>query len=162
MNPRIQIMLDSRQLEEISPAPGEVEGTWAKAVRTWGSASLAGLDPDARFTLLYQAALQAATAVVRAAGFRVRGDAHHHHTFAAVAALGLGHLSDAGRDLNVIRQKRHRAIYDWETVLGERDVAELRTATDALFTRAHQWLRADHPALQPLPNDPASPGADLP
>jgi hypothetical protein len=160
MNPRLQIMLDSRQIESIPPAPGEVEGMWAKAVRTLGSASLAGLDPDARFTLLYQAALQAATAVIRGAGFSVRGDAHHHHTFAAVAALDLGDLSDAGRDLNVIRQKRHKAIYDWETALGERDVAQLALATHALFQHADRQLRASHPAIQPLPHDPASPGAD--
>lgn len=162
MNPRIQIMLDSRQLEAVSPAAGEVEGMWAKAVRTLGSASLDGLDPDARFTLLYQAALQAATAVIRGAGFRARGDAHHHHTFAAVAALDLGELSNAGRDLNVIRQKRHQAIYDWETALGEHDLAQLGMAAHALFTHARQHLHAGHPALQPLPHDPASPGADQP
>ncbi|HEX2076993.1 MAG TPA: hypothetical protein VHG08_04765 [Longimicrobium sp.] len=160
MNPRIQIMLDSRQIEAVSPAPGEVEGMWSKAVRTLGSTTLDGLDPDARFTLLYQAALRAATAVIRSAGFRVRGDAHHHHTFGAVAALDLGDLSDAGRDLNVIRQKRHQAIYDWETALGEHDIAQLRAATRALFAHAHRQLRAGHPAIQPLPHDPALPGAD--
>ena len=160
MNPRIQIMLDTRQIEADPPAPGEVEGMWTKAVRTLGSASIDGLHPDARFTLLYQAALQASTAVIRAAGFRVRGDAHHHPAFAAVAALDLGDLSEAGRDLNVIRQKRHQAIYDWESALGEHDVARLGAATRALFTHAHQQLRAGHPAIQPLPHHPASPGAD--
>lgn len=160
MNPRIQILLDSRQLEDSPPAPGEVEGMWAKAVRTLGSASLDGLDRDARFTLLYQAALHAATAVIRASGFRVRGDGHHHHTFAAVAALDLAALSEAGRDLNVIRQKRHQAIYDWETALGEHDVAWLDAATRALFSHADRRLRASHPALQPLPHPPATSGPD--
>lgn len=156
MNPRIQIMLDSRQLEESAAVPGEVEGMWRKAVRTLGSSAVAGLDPDARFTLAYQAALQAATAVIRAAGFRVRGDAHHHHTFAAVAALGLGGLSDAARELNVIRQNRHGAIYDWETQLGEVHVDEVRTAARRLFAQAEPWLRVHHPAIDPVPADPLS------
>jgi hypothetical protein len=109
---RIEIMLASRHIEERPAAEGEVEGMWTKAVGTWESASLAGMKPDAQFTLLYQAALQVSTAVIRAAGYHARGEGHHHHTFAAVAALSLAELSDAARKLNGVRQKRHEAIYD--------------------------------------------------
>lgn len=126
MNFRIQVMLDSRQLEAQPAEDTEVGGMWAKAVRTLRSSEVEGLDPDSAFTLAYQAVLQASTAVIRAAGYRVRGEAHHHHTFAAVAALGLGDLSEAARDLNVIRQKRHGAVYDWETETGETDLAVRR------------------------------------
>jgi hypothetical protein len=147
-------MLDSRQLEESPAAEGEVEGMWRKAVRTWGSSTVAGLDPDARFTLAYQAAFQAATAVTRAAGYQVRGEAHHHHTFAAVAALSLGAVSDAARALNVIRQKRHGAIYDWETQLADEDVEEVRDAAWRLFAHGEAWLRPHHPKLVPLPASP--------
>jgi hypothetical protein len=90
MNPRLQVMLDSRQIEAAAAGDDEVRGMWSKAVRSLHSSRVEGLDTDSTFTLAYQGALQAATAVVRAAGFRVRGDGHHHHTFAAVAALGLG------------------------------------------------------------------------
>jgi len=106
VNSRIQVMLDSRQLEAQPAEDTEVGGMWAKAVRTLRSSEVGGLDPDSAFTLAYQAVLQASTAVIRAAGYRVRGEAHHHHTFSAVAALQLGDLSEAARDLNVIRQKR--------------------------------------------------------
>jgi hypothetical protein len=151
VNPRIQIMLESRQFEEGAAVEGEVEGLWRKAVQTRASSTVAGLDPNARFTLTHQAALQAAAAVVRAAGFRARGDAHHHSTFAAVAALELGKASDAARDLNVIRRKRHGALYDWETQLDEQHVVEIRTAAERLFTRAEPWLRTRHAAIEPLP-----------
>ncbi|MBW3572556.1 MAG: hypothetical protein KY467_15750 [Gemmatimonadetes bacterium] len=150
MNARIQIMLHSRQLEVSPAAEGEV-ALWRKAVQSLTSSVVPGLDPDARFTLTYQAGLQAAMALVRAAGFRVRGEAHHHHTFAAVAALELGESSDAARDLNVIRRKRHGAIYDWETHLDEEQVDELRAAARRLFTHAQTWLRTTHPGIQPLP-----------
>ncbi|HEU0079718.1 MAG TPA: hypothetical protein VFQ76_18815 [Longimicrobiaceae bacterium] len=147
MNPRIQVMLDSRQLEALAAEDAEVEGMWAKAVRTLRSSEVAGLDPDSAFTLVYQAALQASTTVLRAAGYRVRGEGHHHHTFAAVAALGLGELSEAARDLNVVRQKRHGAVYDWETRTGAADLVPLRSAGDRLFSEGYRWLRAERPQL---------------
>lgn len=90
-------------------------------------------------------------AVLRAAGFRVRGDAHHHHTFAGVAALDLGALSDAARDLNLIRRNRHDAIYDWETQLEARHVEEIHSAARRLFAHAEPWLRGDHPEIESVP-----------
>jgi hypothetical protein len=79
MNARIRVMLDSRDIEELPAPDEEVIGMWGKATRTARSATVPGLevDPDAQFTLFYQAALQAATCVVRLAGYRVRGDSNH-------------------------------------------------------------------------------------
>ena len=122
---------------------------WGKATRTARTALVRALDddPDARFTLLYQAALQAATAVVRAAGYRVRGDHNHQITFAALAALGSGDLAEAARDLNVIRQGRHAAVYDWQGTTQANQLLELRAATALLLREAHAWLRAQRPSL---------------
>jgi len=149
VNARIRIMLDSRDIEELAAADGEVLGMWGKAIRTHRSAALPGLadDPDARFTLLYQSALQGATAVVRAAGYRVRGDHNHQITFATVAALASAGLSEAARDLNVIRLGRHAAIYDWEATTGASQLRALQSATDALLREAYAYLRARRPSL---------------
>lgn len=154
MNPRIRIMLDSRHIEERAPAHGEVEGMWAKAVGTWQSSEIEGLNPDARFTLAYQAALQASTAVIRAAGYQTRGEAHHQHTFAAVSALAIPELSQGARKLNKIRQMRHGAIYDWETRLTKEDADEVRAATRQLMFQAQAWLRSEYPKLELLPTSP--------
>jgi hypothetical protein len=149
VNPRIRIMLDSRELEELAARDEEVLGMWRKATKTLRSAATQGLDddPDARFTLLYQAALQGATAVVRAAGYRVRGEHNHHITFAAVAALGPRDLSEAARDLNAMGQKRHAAVYDWEAQVGPEQVEALREATLSLLRAADSWLRAQRDSL---------------
>jgi hypothetical protein len=149
LNTRIRILLDSRDIEELPAEDAEVLGLWAKATRTYRSAGLTGLDddPDARFTLLYQAALQGATAIVRAAGYRVRGDHNHQITFATVAALASGELSEAARDLNVIRQGRHAAVYDWETTIEGRKLAELQNATTILVREAFIWLGMTRPSL---------------
>lgn len=142
-------MLDSREIEELAAEDPEVLGMWGKATRTARTALVRALDddPDARFTLLYQSALQVATAVVRAAGYRVRGDHNHQITFAAVAALGSGDLSEAARDLNVIRQGRHAAVYDWQATTDADQLAELRAATAMLLQAALSWLRARRPSL---------------
>ena len=147
MNPRLQVMLDSRQIEAEPAADNEVQGMWGKAARSLHSSSAAGLDADSSFTLAYQAAPQAATAIVRAAGYRVRGEGHHHHTFAAVAALDLGDLSEAARQLNMIRQQRHGAIYDWQATTRDQDLALLRSAAARLFEHGRRWLRAKRPHL---------------
>ena len=145
MNPRLQVMLDSRQIEALPAGDEEVQGMWAKAVRSLRSSGVAGLDPDSAFTLAYQGTLQASTAIIRSAGYRVRGEGHHHHTFAAAAALGLGQLSEAARDLNVIRQRRHDAIYDWETVTRDRDLAALRSAAERLCEHGRRWIQTERP-----------------
>ncbi|MQA90936.1 MAG: hypothetical protein GEU90_11955 [Gemmatimonas sp.] len=140
----------------------EVLGMWAKATRTARTALVKALDEDrnARFTLLYQAALQAATAVVRAAGFRVRCDHNHQITFAAAAALGSGDLSEAARDLNVVRQGRHAAVYDWQATTDGAQLVELRagTALLLLLREAYSWLLAQRPSLTgKLVDPPGSP-----
>lgn len=157
MNPRIQVMLDSRQIEARPAEDDEVAGMWGKASRSLRSSRIAELDADAAFTLAYQAALQGCTAVLRAAGYRVIGEGHHHHTFAAVAALSLDYLSEAARDLNVIRQKRHGAVYDWDSRTGEKDLAALHSACERLFSEAHQWLTAQRPAITARLPDPSGP-----
>lgn len=73
MNERINIMLQSRQIEELAAVDEEVTMVWGKALDTYRASSTPGLTGDPALSLVYQAALQAATAVVRAAGYRVRG-----------------------------------------------------------------------------------------
>jgi hypothetical protein len=150
LNARVRILLDSRDIEELPAEDAEILGMWRKAIRTYRSAGVPGLDddPDARFTLLYQSALQGATAVVRAAGYRVRGDHNHQITFATVAALASGELSEAARDLNVVRQGRHAAVYDWEATTESRQLAELQQATTVLLREAFAWIPAQRPSLR--------------
>lgn len=149
MNPRLQIMLDSQEIEALAAPDEEVLGMWSKAVRTARSASVPGLagDPDSQFTLIFQSAFQGATAVVRAAGFRVRGENNYHLTSATVAALALGELSAAARDLNGIRQRRHAAVYDWDSTIGPDHLNALRRTTNALLREAGSWLRQQRPSM---------------
>ncbi len=158
MNARITAMLASRHIQEADASDAEVAGMWAKALRTLRSSGVAGLNRDSALTITYQAALQAATAVVRCSGYRVRGEGHHQHTFDAAAAVGSAEVEAAARDLNVIRRRRHRAVYDWDGATTAEDVDALRQTTERLLASAHAWLAAERPglSLDPPPNAPGA------
>jgi hypothetical protein len=151
MNARLQIMVDSREIEE-AEAPGrEVLARWRKAVGTYRDAER-DLGRDSRLTLYYQAALQAATALVRAAGFRVLGTDHHRHTFEAVRALEAGELSRIAREINAFRRSRHQAIYDWDDVpadapQGEAELEKLAGEVGRMLELGRDWLAANRPDI---------------
>lgn len=149
MNRRIGIMLQSREIEESPALDEEVVIVWEKAVETYRASTMHGLSGDPALSLVYQAALQAATSVVRAAGYRVRGAGHHHHTFAAVAALNVDDLSRAARSLDEARQTRHEAVYGWRVRTTDNDLVAVRSATGRLIQAAHKWITEQRPHLAP-------------
>lgn len=74
MNPRLQVVLDSRPIEAHPGGRRGGAGNGGQAVRSLRSSRVAGLDPDSAFTLAYQGTLHASTAIIRSAGYRVRGE----------------------------------------------------------------------------------------
>jgi len=147
MNDRLEILLQSRQIEE-RPAPdAEVRSAWEKAVMT--RRSVAGMRdfPETEFSIIYTSALQAGTAVLRCAGDRTRGGDHHHNTFAGVAAVGTDDLARAGRDLDSMRSARHEAVYATQIVVDNDDVVDLRRKAGRLFMAAYRFIADSRPAL---------------
>ncbi|HST59706.1 MAG TPA: hypothetical protein VLK84_13475 [Longimicrobium sp.] len=145
MNARLQIMVDSREIEEADAPDREVVARWRKAVGTYRDAAK-DLAADSKLTLYYQAGLQAAMALIRASGFRVLGTDHHRHTFEALRALDLGDLSTVAREMNAFRRSRHQAIYDWdEGAPGDASdeaasLAALAHAVNRMIRLGHAWL----------------------
>lgn len=148
MTPRLQILVDSRRIEALPATDEEVASAWDKALRTLRSSRVAGLDVEPAFTLAYQAALQGAAAVLRAAGYRAVGRDHHHSIFAGVAALEAGELSHAARAGDDMRMERHDAVYGSTVVVDAAQLAEMHLAADRLFAAALAWLRAERPAVE--------------
>jgi hypothetical protein len=149
MNARLQIMVDSREIEEADASDREVVARWRKAVYRDAAADLS---PDSKLTLYYQAGLQAATVLIRASGFRVLGTDHHRHTFEALRALDLGDLSVVARELNTFRRSRHQAVYDWDDGVhddsGEAASLDALTRSVARLMRlGHAWVVANRPSV---------------
>lgn len=150
MNPRIQVMLDSRELEAFAAPDEEVAARWRKAVHSYID-SRKGLSADSAVTLCYQAALQVATTVLRAAGYRTRVSAtgHHRLTFEALRALGIENLSPLGGELNKLRRRRHQAVYEWEPEDESAgiDPARLDELVARMLPLAYDWLREQRPTV---------------
>lgn len=151
MNPRLRIMIDSRELEQAEAPDREVAARWRKAAETYRDAGQ-DLGADSRLTLYYQASLQAATALVRAAGFRVVGADHHRHTFEAVRARDAGELSRVAREMSAFRRTRHQAIYDWDDAPPDHgdegaSLEALAGNVGRMLELGYAWLLDARPAL---------------
>lgn len=146
---RIDRLLEGRSLEEVPADDAEVAAIWAAALREWSDASVPGLSVAGAFTHVYQAAFRAATAMLRAAGYRIRGAAggHHYATFYAVGALGGDALEQIADVLQSIRGGRHTALYGNEDELEPEDLEGARGHVTDLLVDVHRELVTTRPSL---------------
>ncbi len=109
---RIDRLIEARSLEAVPADDAEVAAAWASALREWSDGTVPGLSVPGAFTHVYQAGLRAAAAMLRAAGYRVRGavGGHHHITFYAAGALGDPALEAIADAMQNIRGGRNTAL----------------------------------------------------
>lgn len=146
---RIDRLIEARSLEEVPADDGEVAAIWAAALREWSDASVPGLSVAGAFTHAYQAAFRAATAVLRAAGYRPRGavGGHHQVTFHAMGALGDDETERVADAMQSIRGVRHTALYGDEEELEPEDLEIARRHVSRLLREVHRWLITERPTL---------------
>lgn len=146
---RIDRLLESRSLEHVTADDGEVVAIWASALREWTDAAVPGLSVAGAFTHVYQAAFRAATAVIRAVGFRSRAaiGGHHYVTFYALAALGGPELERIADTIQGVRGGRHTALYGDEEELDPRDLENARAVVAELLTEVQAALISSRPTL---------------
>jgi hypothetical protein len=151
MNPRVQIMIQSRELEEAAAPDREVIVRWRKAIITYHDAAK-NLSSDSKLALYYQAGLQAATALIRAAGSGCSGRTTTVTRSRALRALNLGDLSAIAREMNAFRRSRHQSIYDWDdSAPGDAadeaaNLEALARGVDRRMILGRAWLVASRPS----------------
>lgn len=117
--------------------------------RDLADARVSGLSADRRFATAYNAALQLATIVLHAAGYRAAGVGHHWTTLQVLPAL-LGARAQARADyLDSCRSKRNAADYDQAGQVSDQEAADLLAEARALRRDVLAWLKAHHPTLLP-------------
>ncbi|HEX6746437.1 MAG TPA: hypothetical protein VF092_03915 [Longimicrobium sp.] len=130
--PTLDELTEGGQLVVDEATDWEVGRWWAKASEFRRASDLLQEDPDNAFLLGYIAAVQAATAIVRAGGYRAVGRTLHHNTFAGAVALSGGRLSKAGRMLDRLGPV-FGSVDRGEPNVSRRDLELLRAASDSLF-----------------------------
>lgn len=124
----------------------EVSGLLAIVERDLGNAKVAGLADDWRFSIAYNAALQAATAALCAAGYRAVREQHHYRTIQSLA-LTIGWPARRVDQLDRFRKKRNVLGYETAGVVSEREAREMHEMATALREDVRAWLGRHHPKL---------------
>ena len=104
-------------------------------------------DHDWAFSMAYNAALQAARALVLAKGYRLRG-AEQHGTAVEFCRLALGRESGADVDrFDQMRRKRHKVIYDEAGLVSKREAEDAITFAEHFVEKLRETVTSQ-PGLE--------------
>lgn len=133
-------------LAEHTSSREEISDLLGVADRDLGDCRTAGLSADWRFNIAYNAALQAATAALAAAGFRASRQSHHHRVIQSLAhTIGLNAASILRFD--AFRKKRNISGYEAAGHISEQEADEVAEFAEELRERVGAWLSTHHPEL---------------
>ena len=105
-----------------------------------------GLSADWRFSIAYNAALQAAPAALAVAGFRAAREAHHYRVIQSLALTIAGEPALVRR-LDAFRKKRNIGGYEAAGQISDHEAAELASLAADLRARVETWIRQTRPEL---------------
>lgn len=102
------------------------------------------ISDDWQFGIAYNAALKLANILVRASGYRVKGQGHHMNTIAMIPLI-LGTHKNEDRDyLDACRRKRNIVEYDCVGGATAEDVKELREFVQEFQKEVLNWLSKNY------------------
>jgi hypothetical protein len=104
------------------------------------------LGSDWQLNIAYNAALQAATAALAAAGYRAAREAHHYRV---IQSLVYTIKADASliAQLDKFRKKRNIGSYERADVVSDQEAKEMFVLAKKLRDKVEKWLRSNHPEL---------------
>ena len=127
-------------------SPAEIRDLLDVVERDLLDSATEGLSADWRLNIAYNAALQAATAALAAAGYRATRDQHHYRI---IQSLGETIGADARlvTAFDAFRKKRNISGYDRAGLVSDAEVKAMREMALQLRDEVLAWLRRTHPAL---------------
>ena len=146
MKTSLQSWLRNRWLVQHKPTSQEISNLFAISDRDLHACNTKNLPTDWRFAIAYNAALQAATAALAAAGYRASRESHHHRVIQS-----LEFTLDPERKMidtfDTFRKKRNISSYDLAGSVSDKEAKEMFELAAALRTRVERWIRKNHPTL---------------
>lgn len=98
------------------------------------------LSPDWQLAIAFNAALQAATAALAAAGYRAARDAHHYRIVQSLAHT-IGASSELIAEFDQFRKKRNLSDYDRAGTTSEQEAKEMEKLAQTLRKQVKGWIR---------------------
>lgn len=133
-------------LTEHKTSPEEIASLLAIVERDLANAAIAGLSTDWKLNIAYNAALQAATAALAAAGYRAAREQHHYRTIQSLAHT-LEWRAERVNQFDRFRKKRNIGGYETAGLVSDREAREMLELAAKLHDEVRIWLRASHPDL---------------
>ncbi len=127
----------------------EVENLFKLVDRDLKDSKIKQLSTDRRFATAYNAALQLATIVLHAAGYRVKSNAGGHHWITILSFPEVMNISQRKRAnyFDACRAKRNVTDYDRVGEISESDLKELLHEVADFRKDVISWLLEYHPIL---------------
>ncbi len=142
----LTLYLRNRWVRRHRSSRDEITRLLAIADRDVEQSQTAGLGPEWRFDIAYNAVLQLATAALAAAGYQAERQNKHKRTLECLE-FAAGIDPDTVSFLDRCRRKRHAAVYDQIGAISDHEAAEMLAAATKLRAKVTAWLRSEHPEL---------------
>lgn len=124
----------------------EIKGLLALVERDLRDCRSSELSADWRFNIAYNAALQAATAALAAAGYGAARDVHHYRVI-QLLAFTIGAAPKTVRQLDAFRKKRNLSSYEVGGRISDQEAQEMAALAEGLRLEVQRWIKINHPAL---------------
>jgi hypothetical protein len=127
-------------------SPNEIRDLLEVVERDLADCAAEGLSADWRMNIAYNAALQAATAALAAAGYRASRDSHHYRVIQSLRET-LGAEAAVVATFDAFRKKRNITGYERIGLVSDADAEAMRTLALRLRDEAVAWLAKHHRGL---------------
>lgn len=128
----------------------EIRDLLAVVGRDLADSDARGLSADWRMNIAYNAALQAATAALAAAGYRASRDQHHYRVIQSLRET-LRIDVQTVNTFDAFRKKRNVTGYERVGLVSDADAGAMRALAVGLRDDVVAWLEKNHPDLLKAP-----------
>ena len=146
MNMSLKDWLRNNWLVEHQTSPEEIRDLVEIMDRDLADCKTPDLSTHWRFSIAYNAALQAAKAALAASGYRAAREAHHYRVIQSLSYTIKTDQSLIHR-LDHFRKKRNIGGYTRAGIVSDAEADEIFDLAKRLRTDVEQWLRKNHPQL---------------
>ncbi len=129
-------------------SPNEAANILALIERDLRDAARSEVSSDWRFNIAYNAALQLATLVLYAGGYRAgRGESKHYRVIQALPLVMGERFSTISIYLDNCRRKRNVSEYDAAGTISEKEAEDLLRTVREFKLEVGKWLHQEHAEL---------------
>jgi uncharacterized protein (UPF0332 family) len=137
-------LLNKGILKKHQTSQKEIYDLFGIVDRDLEDAAVPNLSTDRRFAIIYNATLQAVTALLHCEGYRISGHGHHANTFLFLRHYNKGKFKDESAYFDQCRSKRNLTDYDYAGSISDTECKELLKEAEKFIEEVKQILTKKH------------------